>query len=141
MKRWYVSYVAANDKNSYHRSQWIEVHGESLNVQMLVEDLKKQEFFEGAVISILSIYPEIIEKGNDVHKTSTSVDKKKKKINKNDKPELGKNRVKIVGPLSEELKMLIGQEADVIGEEGQNYVLLTPAGLYPNIPKNSTERI
>lgn len=139
MKKWLVSYTARLSlTHAYtYKSIWVEVHGETLDVEMMLEDLKRSEgSFD---ICILSIFPSKIEPIKMVTKVQPEKTVRSKK--KTDKPELGQNKAKIIGPLPEEIKHLIGLEGDIIGEDAQNYVMLTPAGLFPQIPKTGVQRI
>lgn len=137
MKRWLVSYTVRWDLTHIYKSTWIEVHGETLDVEMMLEDIKTTE--KSSNICILSIFPSTIEPVKVVTKVQTEKSSSSKK--KSTKPELGQNRAKIIGPLPEELKHLTGLEADIIGEDSQFYVLLTPAGLFPQVPKSGVKKI
>lgn len=140
MKRWLISYTVRWSVTQQHtyKSTWIEVHGETLNVEMMLEDLKKSE--GSSDICILSIFPNTIEPVKVVTKVQSEKNVKSSK-KKTTKPELGQNRAKIVGPLPEEIKHLVGLEGDIIGEDNQHYVMLTPAGLFPQIPKSGVQKI
>lgn len=134
MKKWLVSFVG----DGKFLSSWIEFHGEEVNVEMLHEDLSKRY----NDICIISILPSKLS-----DKQSIILQKEKKTVDKTPKnkkkvvPELGQNRVKISGPLPEDLKHLIGLEGDVIGQENNCVVVLTAAGLYPNVPLQNVTKI
>jgi hypothetical protein len=136
MKKWLISFYS----NGKYHNKWIDFYGEDIDVMSLHEDLVKAY---GDDVCILNIFPQklssktstIVAPSNQTRKKQT--ESKKKKV----VPELGQNRVKISGPLPDDLKHLVGLEADVLSQEGSFAVLLTPAGLYPNIPLQNLTQI
>lgn len=129
MKKWLVSFIY----DGKFISKWLEFYGEEIRVSALHSDLIKAY---GENVCIISILPEIISEKKPIiikEKNERAIPKNKKQ----NKPEIGQKRVKIGGPLPEELKHLIGLEGDLLGQEGPNAIVLTPAGLYPNIPINN----
>jgi len=135
MKKWLVSFTYSGK----FVNKWIEFYGEEVNVSALHQDLIQAY---GEDVCILNIFPEMMsDKKQQIIVKTEKAEKGNSKKKKSDKPEAGQNMVKISGPLPEELKHLIGLEGSLLSQEGKMAVVLTPAGLYPNIPINNLTRI